>query len=152
MPRTILSLSSIPAVFSGQRFFVLVILVRELEFRLPFGKPRLSSRRVQLVPYTATRNCVKRNGSTHGERFKAGTGFRLRFVSCEEIDEGDRETRRKEVIDLVAEAEAERHGVTICLEAPDAFCRCGTCIIPSAWTKRSRTRGISSARGWRTCI
>ena len=95
MPRTILSPSSVPAVFSGQRFFF-VTLARELECRL-------SSRRVQLVPYTANRNCVKRNGSTHGGRFKTGMGFRLRFVSCEEIDEGDRKARKKEVIDLVAE-------------------------------------------------
>lgn len=112
MPRTILSPSSIPAVFSGQRCFVLVMLVRELGFRLPFGKPGLSGRRIRLVPYTATRNCVKRNGSTHGERCKTGMGFRLRFVSYEEIDEGDRDARRKEAIDLVAESLAEA--------APDA--------------------------------
>lgn len=112
MPRTILSPSSIPAVFSGRRFFF-VTLVRELGFRLPFGKPGLSSRRVLLVPYTATRNCVKRNGSTHGGAIQNGVGFRLRFVSYEEIDEGDREARRKEVIDLAAESLAEAAPVSL---------------------------------------
>ena len=56
-----------------------------------------------------------------GERFRTGTGFRLRFVSYEEIDEGDREARRKEVINLAAEGLARA--------APDAEWRgWRTCI------------------------
>jgi len=91
MPRTILSPSSILAVFSVQRFLVLVTLVRELEFRLPFAKPELPSRRIQVVPYTATRNCVKRNGSIHGGAIQNGDGFSTAFYQLR----GDRRRRQR---------------------------------------------------------
>ena len=77
-----------------------------------------------------------------------------------------------QVANSLAEAmpDAERYGVTVCLETHDAFCRgeevagvlrqvihhtsrpSGTFITPTGWANRSRRHGTSSATAWPTCI